>query len=170
MWILDFLPDIVFHLILSIGIIGLIVGFVFGFIPIVDRYKLPIQVISIFLFAVGLWYEGGIAKNKQWADRAMQLESDLAVARSKSEKTNTEIIIKVLNNKQKTKDNFRTVTEYIDREVVKNDPSCPINSAVIKSHNAAATNNLDILTDNTVVSTTEHNDLAKSKIKLAPKK
>lgn len=170
MWLLNFLPDVAVHLITLIGFIGLIFGFVLDFMPLLNRYKLPVQLVSLIIFSLGLWFEGGIAKNKEWADRVMQLEAELANAKNQAERVNTEIVTKILNKKQESKEKVRTVIEYIDRTVSKSDKTCPIPQSVITSHNAAATNNIEGLNDNSVVPTQEHNDLAKHKTKMVPKK
>jgi hypothetical protein len=170
MWILDFLPDAFFHLILIIGITGIIAGFLLSFIPIVNQYKLPIQVVSILLFSIGLWYEGGIAKDREWKEKVAELEKKLAIAKAESEKVNTEIITQVVTQKQIIKEKGKTVIEYVDREVIKYDNTCAIPEVVINAHNAAATNDTALLKGGSEIDTAEHNALAKSKIKLSTKK
>jgi hypothetical protein len=170
MWILDFLPDAFFHLILIIGITGIIAGFLLSFIPIVNQYKLPIQVVSILLFSIGLWYEGGIAKDREWKEKVAELEKKLAIAKAESEKVNTEIITQVVTQKQIIKEKGKTVIEYVDREVIKYDNTCAIPEVVINAHNAAATNDTTLLKSGSEIDTSVHNALVKSKIKLAPKK
>ena len=55
MWIFTVTPDWIIHAILGLGIIGVILGFVLGFIPIIGKYKLPIQIISILILSLGLY-------------------------------------------------------------------------------------------------------------------
>ena len=69
MWIFTVLPDAVIHMILALGIIGVIAGFLLGLIPFVKKYKLAIQVISILVMSLGLYLEGGLSDNKEWEAR-----------------------------------------------------------------------------------------------------
>lgn len=170
MWALNFLPDIVFHLIFTAGIVGLIAGFIFGFLPFISVYKTPIQIISILLFAVGLWYEGGIAKDKEWKAKVSDLEIKLQKMQTRSAKVDIEVVTKVLTKKQIIREKGDTIIEYIDREIVKFDNSCPIPEKLIIAHNAAATNNPELLNVNSEVPTLDHNQLAKPRIKMPSKK
>ena len=158
------------HTTLIIGIIGLLISWVLSFVPLVGRYRLPIQVVSVILFSVSLWFEGSLSKDRQWKAKVEELEAKLAVAKIESEKINTEVITQVVTQKQVIKEKGKTVIEYIDREVVKYDSSCPLPSDVISAHNAAATNDVKLLNPESEVSTKDHNKLAKPELKLAPKK
>jgi hypothetical protein len=158
------------HATLVLGVLGLIAGFFLGFIPLIGKYKLPLQVISIVLFSVGLWFSGSIAKDKQWSAKVAELEVKLAEARVKGEVVTTEVVTKVVKQKEIIKEKGETITEYINVEVVKNNETCTLDNSVILSHNAAALNDTSILKPTSEVSTVSHNELAKSKIKLAPKK
>jgi hypothetical protein len=173
MWILNFLPDAVFHTLLIAGFLGLIAGFVFGFIPIINVYKLPIQVVSVLVFCLALWYEGGIAKDKEWQAKVKELNDKLLIAQANSGIVTTEVVTKYVTKNKIIKEKGDTITEYIDREIVKLDATCPIPEVVIKSHNAAALNKPELLvplTMTTEISPVEHDKLAKPALKLAPRK
>jgi hypothetical protein len=162
--------EYVVHATLAIGVLGLIAGFFLGFIPIIGKYKLPLQVISIVLFSIGLWFSGSIAKDKQWAAKVSELEVKLAEAKAKGEVVTTEVVTKVIKQKEVIREKGKTITEYIKEEVSRNDQTCVIDTSVVLSHNAAALNDTSMLKSTTEVSTLEHNELAKPKLKLAPKK
>ena len=78
MWLLNFLPDFLIHLIFVAGVLGTIAGFVLGFIPLISRYKLPIQVISLVLLSAGLWFEGGLANEARYAAEHERLKAEIA--------------------------------------------------------------------------------------------
>ena len=82
MWILNFLPDFIFHLIVLAGILGVIASFVCEFIPFVAKYKLPIQVASTIALVIGIYFEGGIANEAKWQARVKELEAKIAIAES----------------------------------------------------------------------------------------
>ena len=66
MWILDWLPFWIFHLVVVLGIAGIIASIVFKFVPFISQYTLPIQVISIIVLVFGVYMEGGISNQEKW--------------------------------------------------------------------------------------------------------
>jgi hypothetical protein len=63
MWIFTFLPTWVFHAILGAGILALLAGMFFSFIPIISKYNVPVKVVGYTLVAFGLFLEGGLNNN-----------------------------------------------------------------------------------------------------------
>lgn len=161
------------HIVFFAGLASIIVGFIFGFVPFIGRYKLPIQIIGLLLFSLGAYLEGGIAKEKKFKQQIADLELKLKEAETRAAKVNTKIITEVLTKREVIREKGEDVIKYIDREVVKYDNTCPIPESVIKAHNAAALNKkveeLILATPSTPVETKSHNDAAKSKI-ILPKK
>lgn len=168
MWIISFLPDFVPHLIVILGILGIIitsVPLVWRLLPGASAYQLVIQLISVALLGFGLYLEGGLSNEASWKAKVADLEKKVAVAQAEAASTSARVVTKVINKKQVIREKGQTITEYIDREVTVYDKTCPIPLVVIKSHNAAALNDPLQL----VISTEVHNQLA-TPIKLAPKK
>ena len=140
MWIINWLPEFVVHLIFLAGVVGTIAGFVLGFIPFVSKYKLPIQIISLLLLSLGVYLEGGLAEKAKWELRVKEMEVKVAEAQAKSAVVNTEIVEKVITQKQIIKVKGDKVIEYIDREVKVFDNTCTVPEIAIKAHNMAAKN------------------------------
>lgn len=138
MWILNWLPDFVFHLILIAGVLGLLASWVLKFIPFVATYRLPIQVAGILLTVLGVWYEGGIAKDTEWKVRVAELEVKVAQAEAKSATENVKIVTKVVKQLELVRTRGNDVIQYVDREIVKYDNVCPIPKEVVNAHNMAA--------------------------------
>ena len=138
MWILNWLPNFVFHLILIAGVLGLLASWVLRFIPLVATYRLPIQVAGVLLTILGVWYEGGIAKDAEWKARVAELEIKVAQAEAKSATENVKIVTKVVKQLELVRTRGSDVVKYIDREIVKYDNVCPIPKEVVKAHNMAA--------------------------------
>lgn len=159
MWIIDFLPNFVAHLIVVTGIVGVFVTsipIVWNLIPGVSLYKFPIQLLSIFILVFGVYLEGGIANNARWEAKIVTLEKKVIEAEARSAKVDTVVVTKLLTKKQIVKEKGDSIIEYIDREVVKYDKSCPIPVEVIRAHNAAALNDPLLLS----IPTEAHNKLA----------
>lgn len=168
MWILSYIPDSVTHTIFVIGVLGTIVGFVLGFIPLVNRYKLPIQIISILILSFGLFLEGGLADQAIWQLKVKEMEAKVAKAETESQKVTTEVVTKILTKKQIIKEKGNDIVKYIDREVVKYNNTCTIPEVVITAHNAAAKNETTNLKTQIEVPTDLHNKLATPPMILAP--
>lgn len=145
MWIISFLPEWVFHLMLAVGIAGTVAGFVLGFIPLISKYKLPIQICSLLILVLALYIEGGIANEQIWKARVNEVEAKLAKAEAKSQEENIKIVEKVVKKTEYIKTRGRDIITYIDKEVVKDKDvikyieQCPaIPQAILKAHNDAA--------------------------------
>ncbi len=161
------MPDFVTHFIVLAGVIGILLTslpLIWKLLPGFDAYRLLIQLISIACLSFGLYLEGGIAMEAEYKVKVAELKEKLKDAEIKAANANAKIVTEYVTKKQFIKQRGDTITEYIDREVVKYDKTCPIPTEVIRAHNAAALNDPILL-----ILTEEHNKLA-TPIKLAPKK
>ena len=146
MWLMNFLPNWIFHAILLAGVLGLIASLVLKFIPFIKTYKLPVQVLSILLIVTGVWFEGAISNQAEWEARVAEMQVKVAEAEAKSSEANVQIVTKVVKKTKRIREKGDAIISYIDREVVKNNEvikfveNCPIPDIIIKTHNAAATN------------------------------
>lgn len=157
MWILSVLPEIAIHLIFSAGVIMTLAGFVLGFIPFINRYKLPIQILGILVLSLGIYLEGGLADNKEWQLKVAEMEVKVKEAEAKSATKNVEIQEKVVTKTQIVKEKGKDIIHYVDRivtkeipkeipgperekivEVIKYVENCPVPQLLIDQHNAAA--------------------------------
>lgn len=138
MWILEWLPDFVFHLIVIAGVLGLLAAQFFTFIPFVSQYTTPIRIVSAILLVVGIWFEGGISNEAKWQARVTELQLKVAEAEKQSAKQNTVIVEKIVTKTQIIKEKGDNVIKYIDRELVKYDNQCVIPDEFVKAHNDAA--------------------------------
>lgn len=138
-WLLVFLPEWIIHSLLGLGVLGMLVAFFVQRIPFVKTYGYLIKLVSSLLIVAGLFLTGALAYKQSTALAVAKLEKKLAEAEAKSQKTNVEIVEKVVKDTEVVRLKGKTVTQYVDREVVKYDNKCEIPSEVIKAHNAAAT-------------------------------
>jgi hypothetical protein len=157
MFILSVLPEFIIHLIFAIGILGLIAGFVLGFVPLIGKYKLPVQIISILVFSLGLYLEGGLADYKEWELKVKEMEAKVAKAEAESARLNTELQASVADKGKVIKEKGETIIKYVDRykdrtvlqtvegpervrveEVIKYVENCPVPKELLDIHNNAA--------------------------------
>jgi len=138
MWILNFLPFWFFHLITLLGIVGLVAGFVLGMIPLINKYKLPIQVFSLLLLVFGIYMEGAISNEEKWQALVKEMEAKVALAEEKSKNANSKIEYKFLD-KVKLVEKTQVVIQEKLKEVEKViDAKCEIDPSVISILNEAA--------------------------------
>lgn len=170
-WYLLF-PEFIYQLILIIGILGTIAGFVLHFIPFIKQYSFPIQVISILFLTVGIYLQGGLTVEKEYKLKTKELEEKLAKAEARASQINTKIVTQVVTKREKARENTKTIIEYVDREVVKYNNSCFIPKPLIAAHNAAALNTTieEYLKPDSVIKTETFNNAAKGKSVILPKK
>jgi hypothetical protein len=146
MWLINFLPNWVFHTLLLAGVLGLISTIALGFIPFIKTYVLPIQLGSILLVVAGVWFEGAISNQDMWEAKVKDLQIKVAEAETQSADANVKIITKVVSKTKQIHDKGDDIIRYVDREVVKNNEvikfveNCPIPTIIIDTHNAAALN------------------------------
>jgi len=138
MWILNWLPNFVFHLIVIIGILGIVVSKFSSFIPFVGSYVAPIRIASIVILVIGVWFEGGISNNDAWLEKVHALEKKVAEAELKSAEANTNLVSQIAaKNKEIAKvqidlrNKIRDVASVIDSE-------CKVSLDAINIMNEAA--------------------------------
>jgi hypothetical protein len=146
MWIISFLPNWVFHLLLLVGILGTVAGFILGMIPLIQKYILPIRIISLLLLSFSLYIEGGLSNEESWQLKVKEVEAKLAKKEARSQEENVTIVEKVVTKIEFIKTKGQDIIRYLDKEVVKDNEvikyieTCPaIPKVIIKSVNEAAT-------------------------------
>lgn len=142
-WLLSFLPNWIFHLVVLTGILGLLASFFFKFIPFVNQYSLPIKIVSIVVLVIGVWFEGGISNNDAWLAKVKEMEAKIAESEVKSAKENVKIVEKIVIKDKIIKEKADEVVKYIDKEIIKYDTKfvsggeCEIPQEFIKAINDA---------------------------------
>lgn len=134
MWILQFLPNWIFYLLLSAGIVTFLVT---KFVTILPQTKL-IQAASIAVVIISTYMIGAISNNDAWLARVQELETKVAEAEAKSATTNTDIVQKTIIKTQVVRERGQDIIQYVDREVVKYDTACVIPQEFVQAHNKAA--------------------------------
>lgn len=127
MWLLHLLPTSlilwIVYLLLGVGAAGIVLGFFIRFIPFVNIYRTPIQIVSIILFCAGVYWYGGYTTEMIWREEVARLEEQVKIAEAKSAKVNT-VIKKVYVDRVKTitkdkviiQDRIVKEKELIDRD------------------------------------------------------
>jgi hypothetical protein len=133
MWILKFLPDWIFYVILALGLIGPVLS---RFLPPI--YKPAVQLVSILMIVFGLFMSGAIYDNNAWIERVDEMKAKVAEAEAKGKEETVRVETKVVTKTQVIKQKAQVVKQYIDREITKYDNTCVIPKEFVKAHNDAA--------------------------------
>ena len=137
-WLLSFLPNWIFHLLVLAGVLGLLAAQFFKFIPFVSQYATPIKIGSIIALVIGIWFEGGISNNDAWLAKVQEMEAKVAQSEAKSAQQNTKIVEKIVYKDKIIKEKGDEIIKYVDKEIVKYDSQCKIPQEFVKALNDAA--------------------------------
>jgi hypothetical protein len=143
MWILHLIPDSFLIWVVNIACIaGLsmtILGFFFGWVPGVGRYKTPLQILGIIILTVGVYWKGGYSTEMEWRARVAEVEKKVAIAEAKAKKANTQVqtkivtkIVKIQEKATVAKETIRRNKEIINRE-------CKLSDEAISAYNFSIT-------------------------------
>lgn len=138
-WLIALMPKWLIIAFIVVGVLGLLAAMFINKIPFIKQYNLLITIVATLLLVSGVYLQGALAYKESTDAAVNDLKVKLAKAEAKSAQTNTEIVEKIVKDTEVIRLKGKTVTEYVDREVVKYDNKCEIPSEVIKAHNAAAT-------------------------------
>jgi hypothetical protein len=143
MWILHFIPDSfliwVVNITCVIGLIATVGGFFLGWVPFVNRYKTPLQILGVVLLTVGVYWKGGYSTEAEWRGRVAEAEAKVKVAEAKAKKANSHIQTKIVTKIVKIHDKARVVKERIqqNKEVINRD--CKLSDEAISIYNSSIT-------------------------------
>lgn len=133
-FLLHFIPDMVFHLLVVFGILGVIFSFSF---PIPNAYKTTLQAACVLALTFAVFFEGVLFNEKRWAIQVAEAEKRVAELMVESEKVNTQLVSQLAENDRLQLENkYATRTEIVKVEKIIN-KSCTIDPNVIRIHNAA---------------------------------
>jgi hypothetical protein len=140
-WILSLLPDWFWTVLLVVSIATVLLSRFFL------AYKLPMKIVGSICLVLSVWMLGAASNEAKWEARVKELEEKLLVAEQASKQINTEVVEKVVTKTKVVQSKAKTIIEYVDREIVKDKEiikyveMCPVPTAIIDAHNAAATLN-----------------------------
>ena len=141
MWLLEFLPDWIFHAVLVVGVMAMVASFVLKFIPFVTAYRLPIQAAGLVLTVLGVWFEGAMSNEAAWQARVHEMEQKVAAAEVKSAQENVRIVTQVVTRIQTIKDTTNANAQYLEKQVAQDlDRECTLTNASVMLHNSASQN------------------------------
>jgi apolipoprotein N-acyltransferase len=143
MWILHLIPDSFLIWIVNItcivGLSATVLGFFLSWVPFVNRYKTPLQILGIILLTVGVYWKGGYSTEMEWRARVAEVEAKVKVAEAKAKKANAQVQTKIVTKIVKIHDKARVVKERIqqNKEVINRE--CKLSDEAISIYNSSIT-------------------------------
>jgi hypothetical protein len=141
-WLIGLLPDSLvmwlFYGCAGLGFALILVSWFITILPIINRYRFPVQVVGVLLFGIGAYLSGGYGIEMLWRERVAEMEAKVKIAEEQSKKQNIVIQEKIV---YKTKVIKQQETVYIDRikEIAKEvDAKCEVDPRVIETINRAS--------------------------------
>ena len=141
MWLLDFLPFWIFHLVILAGIGGILASTVLKFIPFISNYKLPIQVGSAILLAFGLYMEGGVSNQEKWEARVAEVKLEMAKKDAASAEATTKVVTKYVTVDRIVKEKGDAILKEVPKFISKDaDAQCVVPNGFVLLHDSASRN------------------------------
>jgi len=140
MWILSFLPDVFFHILLGASILVFLVSTLFNNIPFIGGYTKLIQIISIVCLVFAVWMEGGIAKDNEYKEKIKELQQKISKAEVDSQALNNKLFEEMLKQQQEIKRITDTNKSRMRAQAATLDLHCKVEQSVINILNDAARN------------------------------
>lgn len=146
MWLLHFLPEWLFSLLVNgltiLGIIGVIASFtalnrLLRLLPGFANYYRLVQVASVVILTLGVYLKGGYSMEMAYRERVTKLQEELELAKKESAKVNTVIETKVVTKTKVIKEKGDTIVQQVDR-VIPVEKDCTVPKEAIDVHNEAA--------------------------------
>ena len=142
MFLLHLLPDAfliwIINLLLVGGLIGIVVGFFGSKLPFVSTYARMIQIASIIIFCIGLYWKGGYSVESDWRERVAEMEAKIKIAEEKSKEVNTVIETKYKDRVKKVTETRDIIVEKIKINERIIDAKCELDPMVISILNEAS--------------------------------
>jgi hypothetical protein len=131
MWIINWLPQWVFYVVLITSGVLAVGASIFN--------ARAMQLISLLIACSVCFYIGGTETEHKWQARVSEMQQKVALAEQKSAETNTKIITKIQTKIKLVKEVTNADTVYITKYVAQDlDRECKLTGATILLHNSAS--------------------------------
>jgi hypothetical protein len=138
MWILNFVPDFVFHALLILSLLALAGSFVLDSIPFISANAKAIQLASAVVLAIAIFFEGAISNESVWQARVKELELKIARAETQSAEANSELRNKMAEKNKEIALAQQALKGRIEQNAAQMDAVCKIPRTAIDILNDAA--------------------------------
>ena len=138
MWLLSFIPDFVYHLLLLVSILAFGACYILKMVPFISTNVEIIRIISIVVMIFAVWMEGGIVNEAKWKARVNELEIKVAISEKAAAEANGKIETVYVDRVNVVKEVEYVIQNRIIETASKINQTCKINADVIEILNQAA--------------------------------
>jgi len=138
MWLLSFIPDFVYHLLLLSSILAFGACYILKMVPFISANVEIIRVISVVVMIFSVWMEGGIVNEAKWKARVAELEIKVAKAEKAAAEANSKIETVYVDRIKVVKEVQYVVQNRINKNAAKLDLTCKVDPVAIDILNQAA--------------------------------
>jgi hypothetical protein len=139
-WLVSFLPDWVFHIVIFLGIGSLVASAILKRLPALHTYSFITYFAGLVLIISGVWFEGGISEKTKWEEKVKELENKVQVAETKSHEVNTVIETKIVERVKIVKDTKNANKETAKLIANQLDSKCVVPESTVMLINSASQN------------------------------
>jgi NADH:ubiquinone oxidoreductase subunit 6 (subunit J) len=91
MWMLGFVPTVVWHFLLIISTLTLAATYFLRIIPFVRTHAIVLRLTAVAVLLLTVWMLGGISNEAKWQARVQELETRVAAAEKAAAEANSQI-------------------------------------------------------------------------------
>ena len=139
-WLISFLPEWVFHIVIFLGVGSLIASAILKRLPTLYAYSFISYLAGLCLIVGGVWFEGGLSEKAKWEEQVKELENKVQVAETKSHEVNTVIETKVVERVKIVKDTKNANKETAKLIANQLDAKCVVPESTVVLINSASQN------------------------------
>jgi NADH:ubiquinone oxidoreductase subunit 6 (subunit J) len=137
MWMLNLLPDVIWHLLLIISLVTIAFTYFLRMIPFVGANSVQLRFAAIAILVLTVWMEGGIANEAKWQERVRELEAQVAAAEKAAAEANGKIETVYVDRVEVVKEVQYVVRKEIEQAANELDANCRIPPRAIELLNQA---------------------------------
>lgn len=137
-WLMTVIPNWVFYLVLLIGVLGIVLSFFLKIIPFVNVYRLQLQLLSVVLTVIGVWFAGAIHTQNIWEDKVEKQRIKNEIAEQRSKDLNDELQDQIRENEKLRREKEDAEKKIITKYIMQYDPMCKLSNGFIWLHNSAS--------------------------------
>jgi hypothetical protein len=139
-WLINFLPEWVFHIVIFLGIGSLIASAILKRLPTLYTYSFITYFAGLILIVSGVWFEGALTEKTNWEEKVKELENKVQVAEARSQQVNTVIETKVVERVKIVKDTKNANKETAKLIARQLDDRCVVPESTVMLINSASQN------------------------------
>ena len=142
MWLINWLPDSLLHLVVMgtmlSGIVLYVLGIFISFVPPALPYKEPIKFFAIVLLVAGVYAYGSYDNEMSWRAKEADLKHQVEVSEQKAQVATVELANEIARSNQTIKDTQAKIKDTIKQQAATIDATCKVPPVAISTLNDAA--------------------------------